>query len=40
MTAIIAIGTSAGGQRALEELLSALKADLPAVLLVISHVSP
>ena len=37
---IVAIGTSAGGQRALSELLAKLPADFPGSLLIVSHLWP
>lgn len=37
---VVAIGTSAGGQRALSELLSRMPADFPAATLIVSHLSP
>ena len=40
MPTVIAIGTSSGGQKALKELLSHLKQDFPAALMVVSHLYP
>jgi len=37
---VIAIGTSTGGPRALEKLISAFPADLPAAVLVVQHMPP
>lgn len=37
---VVAVGASAGGLRALRELLSALPGDLPASILVIQHLDP
>lgn len=37
---VVAIGTSAGGQEALSEILSSLPADLPASVLVVQHLDP
>lgn len=37
---VIAIGTSAGGLKALQTLLGALPADFPAAILIVQHISP
>src|SRR4051794_36162787 len=40
LPAVVAVAASAGGPKALTQLLAALPADLPAALVVVQHIAP